>query len=537
MTLMDTPLPRLAPRRAALLAAGLFLLELIVIGTVFKHGVEFTCRSNWPREACMGASSVMVSIYCALGAMLLLVKLRPAPFQTLGAEAGSRRAPLGLNLAGLLIALAPATFLSNETAAAALIPTFACWAVGIVMMLVGIGLYIAPLPRWRAFLAETGAALIPVLAVGLFAPYFANLIRPLWRLETISEATFTLVSGFVQGLGYKVYSNAETKDIGAGDFFINVAPQCSGIEGIALVTLFVTLYLCLFRKDLRFPRALLLYPIGILTSAAFNVVRISVLLIIGLEGSPDLAVGGFHSHAGWLMFTLIALGIVALAQTVPALQKAPATGAAAPKAAPLPFRQDPIVAAILPFAIFMLSAQLAQAFSQSPSLVYPGRVILMAGVLALFWPLYARLPWRLDPVAIGAGVLIGLGWALIPVEPGDGPPPYGTLTGAALIGWYLMRGIGTVVLVPIIEELFFRSYLEKRLRLGEGRLWLVMAAVIGGVIFAALHDRWAEAFVASLIFSWVAWRRGNITDAIASHAAANLVVFSVAWATGQVHII
>jgi exosortase E/protease (VPEID-CTERM system) len=319
-----------------------------------------------------------------------------------------------------------------------------------------------------------------------------------------------------------------------------VAPQCSGIEGIALVTLFVTLYLCLFRKDLRFPRALLLYPVGILASAAFNVLRIAGLLIIGLEGSPELAVGGFHSHAGWLMFTLVALGIVALAQTVPALQKAPAagaTGATTPKAPPLPFRQDPIVAAILPFAVFMLSAQLAQAFSQSPSLVYPGRVVLMAGVLALFWPLYARLPWRADPVAVGAGVLIGLAWVLIPVEAGDGPPPYGTLTGVALVGWFLMRGIGTVVLVPIIEELFFRSYLEKRLRLGEGRLWIVIAALIGAALFAALHDRWAEAFVASLIFSWVAWRRGNITDAILSHAAANLVVFSVAWATGQVHII
>jgi len=529
MTLMDTTTPRPAPRRAALLAAALFLVELIVIGTLFKHGVDFKCRGNWPVAACAGASSVMVSIYCALGAMLLLTMLRPAPFRSLGAEAGSRYAPLGLNLVGVLIALAPVTFLSNDTAAQALIPTFLCWAVGLGAMLAGIGLYIAPAARWRGFLAETGPALIPVLAAGLLAPYFANLLRPLWRLDTVSEITFSLVSGIVQGVGYEVYSNAETKDIGANGFFINVAPQCSGIEGIALVTLFVTLYLWLFRQDLRFPRALLLYPIGILTSAAFNVVRIAALLIIGL--------GGFHSHAGWLMFTMVALGIVVLAQTVPALQKTAATGAAAPKAAPLPFRQDPIVAAILPFAIFMLSAQLAQAFSQSPSLVYPGRVILMAGVLALFWPLYARLPWRIDPVAIGAGIVIGLAWVLIPVEPGDGPPPYGTLTGMALVGWFIMRGIGTAVLVPIIEELFFRSYLEKRLRLGEGRLWMVMAALIGGVLFAALHDRWAEAFVASLIFSWVAWRRGNITDAIASHAAANLVVFSVAWATGQVHII
>ncbi len=529
-------------RRALILVVALLLVELIALGLLFKHGIDFKCRANWPTAACKAASTSMVGIYCTLGALVLLASLRPAPFRALIDQAGQTRWPLGLNLAGAALAVLPVVFLKDGSATQALIPTLICWALGLVAMLGGLALYLAPARRWQAFLSNQWQLLLPVIATGVMAPYLANLIRPLWQLETISNATFVAVTRIVEGLGYEVLTDPAQKIIGAGEFFIDIAPQCSGIEGIALVTLFVTLYLALFRRDLRFPRALLLYPIGILTSAAFNVLRIAVLLIIGLEGSPELAVGGFHSHAGWLMFTLIALGIVALAQTVPALQKAPtqapAQGAApAPAAAPLPLRQDPVAAAILPFAVFMLSALLAQAFSQSPSLIYPGRVLFMAGVLLLFWPVYARLPWRADPVALGAGVIVGLAWVLIPVEPGDGAAPYGALTGLALVGWFIARGIGTVLLVPIIEELFFRSYLENRLRLGQGALWSVAAAVMTAALFAALHDRWVEAFLAGLVFSWVMRRRGNVTDAILSHAAANLVVFAVAWATGQVHII
>lgn len=306
-----------------------------------------------------------------------------------------------------------------------------------------------------------------------------------------------------------------------------------------LVSLFVTLYLLLFRSELRFPRALWLYPVGIAASMAFNVLRISVLLVIGFEGNPALAVGGFHSHAGWLAFTLVALGILALAQTVPALRRVQSDRTSAPGTiSPVqPFLRDPVVAYILPFAIFMFSALLANVMSQTPGVVYPARVLLMAGVLVLFWRVYLALTWRLDIVAVLAGALVGIAWVLIPADAGDGTPPYGALTGAGLVLWMLLRGIGTVLFVPVIEELFFRGYLEQRLRLGDGLRWTLFAAFLSAGLFAALHDRWAEAFLAGLVFSWVMSRSGSVTSAILAHAVANLIVFAAAAASGQWHMI
>ena len=527
-------------QRRALIGVGLlFVIELAVIGTLFKHGISFKCLDHWPVQACQGASGSLVALYCVMGAGLLFWMLRPAELRALTAHAGARIWPLAVNGVGVLLALVPVLFLKPGAGTSVILPAFGFWTTGMILMLAGVMLYAAPTPLWRRFIAQNGLSLVPILGFSAIAPYLAALIRPIWHLDTVAAATFHAVAWTLKVLGYDLEVYAKEKVIGADGFYIDVAPQCSGVEGLALVTVFVSIYLSMFRKDLRFPRAFWLFPIGLAASALFNVVRIAVLVAIGVEGNPELAVGGFHSHAGWLMFTLVALGVIALAQTVPALQKnsTSSAGYAAGNVAPLPLLQDPIVAKILPFAIFMLSAMLASAFSQNPSLVYPLRVLLMAGVLVVFWKIYIRLSWRIDPVALAAGIAIGLMWVLIPVEPSDGPAPYGTLTGMLLIGWFILRGLGTIVLVPIIEELFFRDYLESRLRLGTGKGWIILAAVTTALLFAALHDRWVEAFIAGLVFSWVIQRRGTVVDAIVAHAAANALVYSVALATGNLDII
>ena len=518
--------------------AGLFLVELIGIGTLFKHLVDFRCLDHWPLRVCRNASYALVAIYCLLGVTALLVMLRPSgPLRALVRSAGQRLWPIGLNLLGFAVALVPLSFLSGAEGTSMLLPSLAFWTVGMLLMLGGVASFIAPLHRWTSFVAAEWSALLPALVVALIAPSVSARLQPIWSIDWISTQTFSIVAWMIDALGYETYADPDKKIIGAGEFYIRIANVCSGIEGIALVTLFVTLYLWLFRKDLRFPLAFLLYPIGIATSAFFNIVRITVLLYIGLEGNPELAVGGFHSHAGWMMFTLVALGVIGLAQTVPALRKSDGAGPGVAQTPVVRFWDDPVVAKILPFAIFMLSAVVASTLSQNPSMIYPIRVVLMVAVLALVFPYFRRLPWRLDPVAVGVGAVIALYWVLIPVAPSDAVVPYGGLSGALLVLWFMARGIGTIFLVPVIEEAFFRGYLERRLRLSQGVLWKIGAAVLTGVLFAALHGRWAEAFVASLLFSWVAWRRDNLADAIVSHGVANALIFAAAVAMNDLAMI
>ncbi|MBU2993997.1 exosortase E/protease, VPEID-CTERM system [Octadecabacter sp. 1_MG-2023] len=539
MTLSTAQNQATRPARVFLvLAIVLLFVELTALGTLFKHGIDFECLANWPQPVCRNASRSLVAIYCLLGVTALLFMLRPAPLKTLTQDAGSRFWPLAINGAGVLVALVPFVLLSGATGRGGIVPSLMLWGVGAALMLAGIALFIAPLDRWRDYMASEWSALLPAVAGALAAPFLSVGLQPIWSIEWIADQTFGAVAWLMRLMGYdQLYADPVQKMIGADDFFIKVANVCSGIEGIALVTLFVSLYLWLFRKDLRFPRAFLLYPIGIAASVAFNILRITILLFIGLEGNPELAVGGFHSHAGWMMFTLVALGVIALAQTVPALRKTHDVTSHATRAAPLPFLQDPIVAQILPFAVFMLSALVASTLSQIPSAVYPIRVVLMCGVLALVWPYFRGLAWRIDPVALAVGAFIAAYWVLIPVEATDTAPPYGTLSGVMLVAWFVARGFGTIVLIPIIEEAFFRGYLETRLRLGTGLAWRIGAALMTAALFAALHGRWAEAFVAGLLFSWVAARRGNIADAILSHSVANALIFATAVISGNLAMI
>lgn len=524
---------RHAPLAALILTVLLLAVEFAVIGVTFKHGIAFTCLDNWSPRACATASFSLVGLYCAAGVLALYFTLRPAILRDLIAEAGRTLVPLLANAAGVVLALVPVLFLTEGSGDRWIGPSFLFWIVGMTLMLGGAGLVLAPPARWRAFLSGSAGALAPMLAVAMLTPWMSRSLAPIWNLEPIRDHTFTAVVWLVGVFGYQVDADPLTKIIGSETFKVAVAPACSGIEGIALVTVFVTIYLALFRKEMRFPHALLLYPVGIATSALFNVLRIAVLLAIGLEGNPELAAGGFHSHAGWLLFTLIALGIIAVAQSVPALRRAPARSTPAP-AVP-GFWSDPVVARILPFAVFMLTALFASALANTPGAVYPLRAALIAAVLLPFLPVYRRLAWRLDPLALLAGGVIGLVWVLIPVASTDAPP-YGELAGTALFLWFVARGIGTVLLIPLVEELFFRDYLESRLRLRRGALWSVAAAIVTAALFAALHDRWAEAFAAGLVFSALA-RRGTVADAILAHAVANAVVFGVAVATGNLAII
>src|SRR5699024_6340126 len=133
--------------------------------------------------------------------------------------------------------------------------------------------------------------------------------------------------------------------IGFDEFLVRVGEPCSGLQGFALITLVMLGFIALERGRLRLPLALFLIPIGLLASFALNIVRIAVLIWIGARISPDLAVNAFHSYAGWLLFTLLSLGLVGGAYLTPALWRNDGSDAALIQRAPATvFQRDPVTA-------------------------------------------------------------------------------------------------------------------------------------------------------------------------------------------------
>ncbi len=124
-----------------------------------------------------------------------------------------------------------------------------------------------------------------------------------------------------------VVADSATHVIGARDFKVEIATECAGFEGIGLIWVFLGAYLWAFRRSLRFPEAFWLIPIGTGVMWVANALRIVLLVAIGTLWSEKVALGGFHSQAGWLAFNGVALGLVAASRRVRAFQIDPTTPA------------------------------------------------------------------------------------------------------------------------------------------------------------------------------------------------------------------
>ena len=92
------------------------------------------------------------------------------------------------------------------------------------------------------------------------------------------------------------------------------------------------------------------------------------------------------------------------------------------------------------------------------------------------------------------------------------------------------------LLVPLVEEMFFRGYVMARLDRG-GLVWRLIAIALSTALFAALHGRWIEAAIAGIVFAVVMLRRGRVTDAVISHLAANATVAAAALITRDFSLI
>src|SRR5262249_3854145 len=236
---------------------------------------------------------------------------------------------------------------------------------GVTIVLWSIGLL--PWRNWvlivRAEWVSIGCATI----VGSVAWAAGSLAQDLWY--PLGVYTLRVVLWLFGLFNVKTISNMTKLTIGSHGFEVSVLPGCSGYEGIGFVLVFLSVYLWHFRDKLRFPHALAILPLGAGSIWMLNAVRIAVLILIGSSGWPNIALGGFHSQAGWLSFNAVGLGLVMITTRVPYLQTAQQTKSS------LIENVDPTTAYLAPFLLITAVAMVTGAFSAGFEWLYPFRVI------------------------------------------------------------------------------------------------------------------------------------------------------------------
>lgn len=123
----------------------------------------------------------------------------------------------------------------------------------------------------------------------------------------------------------------------------------------------------------------------------------------------------------------------------------------------------------------------------------------------------------------GAWLAFDSGWAAFETGPGFVPLKADGSLDLTLVA---LRLFGLVLVVPVMEELFWRSFL---LRWIERRDFLaadpkrasVLAFSLSSALFSTEHSLWFAGLLAGAAYTWVYTRTGNLRLSIVSHATTN----------------
>jgi exosortase E/protease (VPEID-CTERM system) len=449
--------------------------------------------------------------------------------------------PVQLACYGLLYYCTILIYSAPETAGTLPAWLYALWLFALVATLTS-WLVMLIDPRWLFdFIKHEQFALALGAIAGLLVWGMAMWTQRFWG--PLSEMTFYLTSTLLHAIYGDVMSvDAAAKVIGLGDFAVNIAPACSGYEGIGLITAFTAIYLWVHRDALKFPHALLLFPIGAVAIWLLNVVRIALLVGIGYEWSEDVAIGGFHSQAGWLTFILTSLALLWLTGDSAYFSKRSKASVQRDGSA----KSNPAVASLVPMVVLLAVTLVSSAFTVEFDWAYPVRVLAVVIAVIYVWPQLRPVSLGLHWLALAAAAITAVLWVLML---GSNPEANAAIqdnlahapTWAAAL-WLVFRAVGAVVTVPIAEELAFRGYLLCRFSKTDVRLdghipFSVMAIFFSSLAFGMLHGAWLAGTVAGIIYAVVRWRTQSIANAIYAHGITNALIFGYAAATGEWHLL
>lgn len=202
---------------------------------------------------------------------------------------------------------------------------------------------------------------------------------------------------------------------------------------------------------------------------------------------------------------------------------------------------SPIFVRCLPFGLYILLLVLEGMLPDwvpdfDVRWLYPVKAGLVALALVVLWRHYTELKsWSLSfghvflSLAVGLLVLVlwvnlDAGWMLMG-EMGKG---YNPTQENGQIDWMLVafRIAGAALVVPIMEELFWRSFLQRWvqnpdfLALNPAQIGL-KALLIASALFAIEHVQWLAGLIAGLAYGWLYIRTRNLWAPILAHAVTN----------------
>ncbi len=178
---------------------------------------------------------------------------------------------------------------------------------------------------------------------------------------------------------------------------------------------------------------------------------------------------------------------------------------------------------------------------------YPLKIVLIGIILIIFWRNYEEMKDRprgvelLISVAAGAVVFaiwINLDIPFASVGRVEGFNPF--IFGSGAVAWTFVgiRLFGASVVVPVFEELFWRSFIIRyivdidfeKIPLGT---FTWVSFIVTTIFFGLEHNLWLAGIIAGVVYALLLYRTKRLIYPIVSHGVTNLLLGLYVLLTGS----
>src|SRR3954454_17723230 len=213
------------------------------------------------------------------------------------------------------------------------------------------------------------------------------------------------------------------------------------------------------------------------------------------------------------------------------------------------FAASPEYPRVAPFVVFVVLTTLQGSFGEASHFwLYLVKTLVGAWMVWEMRPFVQEMRWKFswEAVVVGVGICavwVGLdGYYPRLSELGDGWNPNKQFGQGSALAWFYvgLRLVGSSVVVPPLEEVFYRSFLYRyfvktnflTMSLGQ---YHALSFFVTSILFGLVHpDRWLAGIICGLAYQWLVLRKGRLGDAMTAHAIPNFllglwVIWKHAW--------
>jgi CAAX prenyl protease-like protein len=199
---------------------------------------------------------------------------------------------------------------------------------------------------------------------------------------------------------------------------------------------------------------------------------------------------------------------------------------------------SPLLARVAPFILFLAITWCQGLFGEASQYwFYLAKTILGIALVWMMRPLVAEMRWAFSWEAVVVGVGVCVMWVGIDGiypkfgKPGAGWNPPAQFGQGSALAWLfiVVRILGSSIIVPPLEEVFYRSFLyryiikQEFLAVSLGTFH-ALSFVVTAVIFGFSHYQWLAGILCGFAYQGLVLRKKRLGDAMTAHAITNFLL-------------